>query len=195
MLRLDLTLCLLCLVRYLNLVNDGFIQLSLDCMTTTDYCFPTLYYDLKFGGVPEKPYVCRKGECKRSSSSSFTLMAITNGRLSFNRTGPVFSLSKGPRQFYSYGTVNLLTIPVTAFQNDFRHFTPNNNLYISLKLFTFIEVNDAHDVREIKMYDNPTSEALMNDLSQLLKEPKYSDVTITCSGGALKAHKCILAGW
>ncbi|XP_037043210.1 protein roadkill-like [Bradysia coprophila] len=155
-------------IWYLNLVNDGFLQLTLDCTTTTEYCFPTLYYDLIFGGTPTKPYLSRKG--------------------------PVFSLSKGPRQLYSYGTLNLITIPLIAFEQDFREFLPSDNkLLISLKLHTYIEVSDADDTREIKMYLNPTNAALMNDLNQLLKEPKYSDVTIICSGGVLKAHKCILA--
>ncbi len=71
---------------------------------------------------------------------------------------------------------------------------PDDKLIISLKLYTFIGFDDATDVHEIKVYLNPTNEALVNDFANLLKEPKYSDVTIVCSGEALKAHKCILAG-
>lgn len=118
-----------------------------------------------------------------------------NQNLCSNQTGPLFSLSKGPRQFYSYGTLNLLTIPVPAFQYDCcRHLLPQNSLLISFKLYTFIDLEDENDFDEIKLYRSPTNEALMNDLNHLLKEPKFSDVTINCSGEILKAHKCILAG-
>lgn len=73
---------------------------------------------------------------------------------------------------------------------------PQGKLIIGLKLYTFIEFSDSSEenFHEIKVYWNPTNEALVKDLTNLLKEPKYSDVTIICSGEALKAHKCILAG-
>lgn len=50
--------------RYLYLINDGYgyIRLTMECLTPTECCFPTLYYDLKFGGTIKRPYVHRKGK-------------------------------------------------------------------------------------------------------------------------------------
>lgn len=107
-------------------------------------------------------------------------------------TGPLFSLKKD--QHYSYGSINILTLPESIFQNDMLQFMPDDKLFIKLKIYTLIGIDDQADVEEIKMYWNPMNEALVNDFANLLKEPKYSDVTIICAGEALQAHKCILAG-
>lgn len=71
---------------------------------------------------------------------------------------------------------------------------PDDKLFIGLKIYTLIGISDTTDVDEIKMFRNPMNEALVNDFANLLKDPKYSDVTIICAGEAIKAHKCILAG-
>lgn len=71
---------------------------------------------------------------------------------------------------------------------------PDDKLFIGLKIYNLIGIPDTTDVDEIKLYWNPMNEALVNDFANLLKEPKYSDITIVCAGEALKAHKCILAG-
>lgn len=110
-------------------------------------------------------------------------------------TGPLFSLSMGSNQYYSYGAINILILPLIAIQNNFMHLMPHNKLIISLKLCTHIGFSDTTDVHEIKLCLNPMNEALVNDFANMLKDPKYSDVTIICAGEeALKAHKCILAG-
>lgn len=109
-------------------------------------------------------------------------------------TGPVFSTNIGPLFYFSYGAKDTLTIPIMVISNDLRNFVPGDNLIITLKLYTRTGITQAPDLREIKVYSNPSNEALVNDLTNLLKEPKYSDVTIICAGESLKAHKCILAG-
>lgn len=67
---------------------------------------------------------------------------------------------------------------------------------ISLQLYTFFGCNDPTDVNEIQFYWRACAlnDALINDFANLLKDPKHSDVTINCVGGAVKAHKCILSG-
>lgn len=88
----------------------------------------------------------------------------------------------------------MLSVPLIVFPNNFTHLVPHDKLIISLKLYTLIGFNDSKDVHEIKFQWNPMNEALVNDFANMLKYPKYSDVTIICAGESLKAHKCILAG-
>lgn len=102
-------------------------------------------------------------------------------------------MNGGPNASYTYGSLNILTLPVGFCYNDFRHLIAEDKLIISLNIYA-IEFDETADEHEIKLYWNPNDD-LVNDLRRLLYEPKYSDLTIFCSGEALKAHKCILAGW
>lgn len=177
------------------MVNDGSVRLTLDGLTTTRYRFPTIYYDLKFGGAPEDPYVCRKGKIQHSSN--YVTIVSIEFLIYINYTGGLPSVGNGlSKDIYSYEAVTLVTIPLAYFENNMTHFITDDKLIISLQIYNFIGFDDTMDVNEIQYYwkVNAMNDGLVNDFAKLLKEAKHSDVTIVCAGEALKAHKCILSG-